>query len=75
MRDIRQLRDAVTAGIAEFGHLDIVLANAGIATMGTDPDEDEMQASWDAVIAVNLKGVWNTVMACIPPMIQRDAGQ
>ncbi len=74
VRDIRQLRDAVTAGIAEFGHLDIVLANAGIATMGTDPDDEQMQAAWNAVIAVNLTGVWNTVMACIPPMIERDAG-
>ena len=61
VRDLSQLRDAVAAGIAEFGQLDIVLANAGIATMGTDPDEEQMQAAWDAVIAVNLKGVWNTV--------------
>jgi SDR family mycofactocin-dependent oxidoreductase len=74
VRDIRQLRDAVAEGIAAFGHLDIVLANAGIATMGIEPDDEEMQAAWNAVIAVNLTGVWNTVMACIPPMIERDAG-
>jgi len=75
--DVRRagdLRDAARAGIAEFGHIDIVLANAGIATMGTDLTDDEYEAAWDAVLDVNLKGVWNTVRACAPAMIERGEG-
>ena len=74
VRRIRELGAAVSAGLAEFGHIDIVLANAGIATMGTDLTEAEIEASWDAVIDVNLKGVWNTVRACTPSMIERGQG-
>jgi SDR family mycofactocin-dependent oxidoreductase len=74
VRRFPELKAAVAAGLREFGHIDIVLANAGIATMGVDLSEDEVEASWDAVIDVNLKGVWNTVRACAPPMIERGQG-
>ena len=74
VRRFGEIRSAVEAGIAEFGHIDIVLANAGIATMGAALTDDEYEAAWDAVIDVNLKGVWNTVRAGVRPMIQRDQG-
>ena len=74
VRRAGELREAARAGIAEFGHIDIVLANAGIATMGTDLTDDEYEAAWDAVLDVNLKGVWNTVRACAPAMIERGEG-
>ncbi len=74
VRRAGELRDAARAGIAEFGYIDIVLANAGIATMGTDLTDDEYEAAWDAVLDVNLKGVWNTVRACAPAMIERGEG-
>jgi SDR family mycofactocin-dependent oxidoreductase len=74
VRSPAELRNAVTAGIAEFEHIDIVVANAGIASMGVDMSEDDIETAWDAVIAVNLTGVWNTVRACIHPMRERGAG-
>jgi len=74
VRRAGELRSAVRAGLAEFGHIDIVLANAGIATMGTDLTDDEYEAAWDAVLDVNLKGVWNTVRVCAPSMIERGEG-
>lgn len=74
VRSFDELRTAVAAGVAEFGHLDVVVANAGIATMGVNLPEDELAASWEAVIGVNLTGVWNTVRACARPMIERDEG-
>jgi SDR family mycofactocin-dependent oxidoreductase len=74
VRSFRQLKEAVAAGLAEFGHIDIVLANAGIAAMGFDLSEEDTEAGWQAVIDVNLTGVWNTVRACVPSMIERDAG-
>ena len=74
VRRFREVQAAVAAGPAEFGHIDIVLANAGIATMGSDLSDEEQEVAWDAVVGVNLTGVWNTVRACIRPMIERDQG-
>jgi SDR family mycofactocin-dependent oxidoreductase len=74
VRRFGELKAAVAAGLTEFGHIDIVLANAGIATMGLDLTEAQMEAAWDAVIDVNLKGVWNTVRACAPSMVERGEG-
>lgn len=36
VRQPDQLRAAVEAGVAELGHLDVVVANAGICPLGTD---------------------------------------
>jgi len=74
VRRIRELGAAVSAGLAEFRHIDIVLANAGITTMGVEYTETELDAAWDAVIDVDLKGAWNTVRACTPSMIERGQG-
>jgi SDR family mycofactocin-dependent oxidoreductase len=68
------MRFAVAAGLRQFGHIDIVVANAGIAIMGQDFTDEEYEAAWDDVIAVNLTGVWNTVRACAPSMIARGQG-
>jgi NAD(P)-dependent dehydrogenase (short-subunit alcohol dehydrogenase family) len=32
------------------------------------------EESWDAVVDVNLKGVWTVVKAAVPSMIERGAG-
>jgi SDR family mycofactocin-dependent oxidoreductase len=74
VRSFAELRESVAAGIAELGHIDIVVANAGIATMGVNLSEEEVAEAWDNVIAVNLTGVWNTVRACVGPMIERNQG-
>src|SRR6202000_956268 len=62
VREYGAVRDAVARGIAEFGHLDIVVANAGICAMAK---EQPLQA-WSDVSAVNFAGVLNTLNAAIP---------
>lgn len=42
--------------IAEFGHVDVLVANAGIAARA--PAEEMTFDQWDRVIRVNLRGVW-----------------
>jgi len=74
VRNLAQLRDAVAAGLSELGHIDIVLANAGVATMLAGETDQERIAAWEAVISTNLTGVWNTVLACVPTMIERGQG-
>ena len=59
MRDLAARQAVVDAGVAELGHLDIVVANAGIPTMSERRRESAERSSSD-VIDVNLAGVWNT---------------
>jgi SDR family mycofactocin-dependent oxidoreductase len=68
VRDRASLSAALRAGLDEFGRLDIVVANAGIAPMQSGGD------GWRDVIDVNLTGVYHTVEAAIPTMIQQGTG-
>jgi SDR family mycofactocin-dependent oxidoreductase len=63
VRDLAALRSAVDAGVAEFGRLDVVVANAGIATYA--PALELSEREWDEMIEVNLSGVWRTVRASV----------
>ena len=75
VRDFQQLKAAADAAMAEFGRIDIVVANAGVAGMITDfDDEDLLARTWNEVIAVNLTGVWNTVRATAPAIIDGGRG-
>jgi SDR family mycofactocin-dependent oxidoreductase len=63
VRERSQLRDAVSAGIAQLGHLDVVVANAGILPMAMgDPDPMDFVDATD----VDLIGVMNTVAVALP---------
>lgn len=66
--------DAVVAeALAEFGHIDIVSANAGIATnFGKTWEISEKE--WQDVIDVNLTGVFHTIKAVVPSMIEAGRG-
>ncbi len=56
-----------------MGPVDILVNNAGIARSNTMADITE--ADWDAVIDVNLKGVYNTCKALVPGMMERGYGR
>ncbi|WP_139278906.1 SDR family NAD(P)-dependent oxidoreductase, partial [Rhodococcus globerulus] len=62
VREASQLRSALDQGISEFGKLDIVVANAGIAPMLGGPN---MQG-WLDVIGVNLMGAQNAIHEALP---------
>ena len=68
--DKKALQQAFDEGAAELGPVTIVLANAGIGPGGSVPDQEQ----WDATIAVNLTGVWNTGRVAIPSMIENGQG-
>ena len=72
VRDLDGMSKAVTDGVAQFGHLDVVVANAGICTIQTW--DDVTPAIWNEVIGINLTGVWNTCAASIPHLINAGGG-
>jgi len=63
VRDGRGMTEAVDAGVAELGRLDIVLANAGIGSFSAV--EEMPDHVWDEMIDVNLGGVFRTVRPAI----------
>ncbi|GAA4695260.1 mycofactocin-coupled SDR family oxidoreductase [Pseudonocardia yuanmonensis] len=73
VRDEKALAAAVADGVATLGGVDIVLANAGIASIGTAEDGNEA-AVFRTLIDINLTGVWNTVHAAAPTMIEQGRG-
>lgn len=72
VRDRTALAAALTDGIAEFGGVDIVLANAGILPI-TGPGAATVAAFTDAV-EVNLTGVFHTVDLAIPTLLAQGRG-
>jgi SDR family mycofactocin-dependent oxidoreductase len=70
VRDFAGLKAAFEEGLAEFGRVDIVIANAGIIRLG---DEEDLLAEWNDVIDTNLNGVYHTIRVALPAM--REAGR
>lgn len=64
VRDFDQVRAAVDDGVAQLGRLDIVAANAGIASFGRS--EELSEETWRDMLDVNLTGVWHAAKAAIP---------
>jgi SDR family mycofactocin-dependent oxidoreductase len=72
VRDVDALGAALQAGIDELGGVDIVVANAGIATYGRGWELEEKV--WQEMLDVNLTGVWHTAKVAIPHMIEAGKG-
>ncbi|MBI1817476.1 MAG: SDR family oxidoreductase [Deltaproteobacteria bacterium] len=68
--DIDQL---ISAAVAQFGHVDIAVANAGVVEKDTDCLR-MTEAQWDRTISVNLKGVFFTLQAAANQMIAQGRG-
>ena len=58
--------------IKDFGHLDIIINNAGITSDNLMMRMD--QDSFDSVIDVNLKGTWNVCKSITRPILKQRSG-
>jgi SDR family mycofactocin-dependent oxidoreductase len=72
VRDQAALDAVVQETVGEFGHLDIVAANAGAASYGTAWELSD--DTWQELIDVMLTGAWHTVKAASPTMIESGRG-
>lgn len=73
VRSQDQLSEVVSEGISQFGRLDVVSANAGIA-MQPELSQDMSEEAFVDMQQVNLIGVWRTAKAAIPHMIEAGNG-
>jgi SDR family mycofactocin-dependent oxidoreductase len=72
VRDFARLQAAVANGVAELGRLDFVLANAGILPMVGE--QAQRISAFDDAIAVMLNGVYYTIEAALPALIESGDG-
>jgi NAD(P)-dependent dehydrogenase (short-subunit alcohol dehydrogenase family) len=64
----------VGTALDEYDGLDFAHNNAGIEGDNA-PLAEDTEGNWDAVIDVNLKGVWRCMQAEIPAMLERGGGR
>jgi len=67
-----QVQAMVDAAVAELHRVDILINNAGIFPRATVLELDE--ATWDAVLDVNLKGTWLCTQAAARVMVEQGEG-
>jgi SDR family mycofactocin-dependent oxidoreductase len=72
VRDKAALQAAFDAGVQHFGHIDTVIANAGVIL--TNPDERDASEALRVGIDIMQIGVWNTFQVAIPHLKERGAG-
>jgi len=69
VRDLPAMQAAAAQAVERFGGIDVVMANAGIASYGSvlqvDPE------AFKRVLDVNVLGVFHTVRATLPAVIDR----
>jgi NAD(P)-dependent dehydrogenase (short-subunit alcohol dehydrogenase family) len=69
--DMDAMEAAVASTVERFGGLDVVVANAGIASRGATVLAAEID-QFERVIDVNLLGVWRSVRAALPEIARRQ---
>ncbi len=73
VRDLDSMKAVVSQGLGMFGRIDVTIAQAGICTFGSVADLDAQ--TWSETIDTNLTGVFNTIRAVLPTMIERRYGR
>ncbi|MTD59116.1 mycofactocin-coupled SDR family oxidoreductase [Amycolatopsis pithecellobii] len=73
VRNRADIQRALDLGLAEFGRLDIVLANAGIYAVGLKP-YDKSEQAWQDSLDIILTGTWNTLQLTAPILVEQGQG-
>jgi 2-dehydro-3-deoxy-L-rhamnonate dehydrogenase (NAD+) len=72
--DGRRVKQTFNAILDEFGHIDVLVNNAGVGGRFA-PIQAQTRADWDQVVSVDLTGVFLCCQAVIPHMIERRYGR
>lgn len=72
IRDLPRLQEVAQAGVDQFGHIDVVVSNAGAGAPGLSYEMDE--STFAETIDMFLTSAWRTVRAAVPHMIEAERG-
>jgi SDR family mycofactocin-dependent oxidoreductase len=72
VRDGAAMRQAVANAVSELGPVEVLVAAAGIDSWGRAWELTDDQ--WNAMLAVNLTGVWQSAKAVAPYLISQRRG-
>jgi SDR family mycofactocin-dependent oxidoreductase len=72
VRDFERLKAAVANGVAELGRIDFVLANAGILPLVGE--QAQRISAFDDAVSVMLNGVYYTIEAALPALLEHGDG-
>lgn len=71
IRNKEEISNAITDIANKYGHIDVLVNNAGVARLSKFEDmSDEIR---DFHFDINIKGTWNVTKACLPYMKNRKA--
>jgi len=64
----------VAAARERWGRIDVLVNDVGIGGGGDGPAHRLEEKAWDRIVDVNLKAMWLTIRAAIPPMREQGGG-
>ena len=70
--DLVAAQSIARAALDKFGHIDLLVCNAGIWEGA--PIEDMSEELWNKVLNTNLKSAWAMTKACVPAMKKQSSG-
>ncbi len=75
MRDAAAVQAGLQAAAHHLGGLDGLVNNAAITNTGGKGMDELAQATWDDVMAVNVRGPWQASVAALPYLAESGSGR
>lgn len=73
VRDRAAVKDLVEQTVSQFGTVDILVNNHGVANYGLLVDTSD--EAWDDMITITMTGTWNMCKAVVPQMLVQKSGR
>jgi NAD(P)-dependent dehydrogenase (short-subunit alcohol dehydrogenase family) len=70
-----EVKAAVARTLRDFSRIDILVNNAGIGWHRHPRFQDAMEADWERILDVNVRGTMYCTHAVLDPMIERNSGR
>ena len=73
---VASVRSMIKTAFERFGRIDVLINNAAIfSTLEPRPFDEIHEQDWDALMAVNVKGVWNCAREVTPVFRAQQSGR